>query len=291
MSRNKRKRNSEGQNRSQTCGTKQQPKEGTLNSAQQEQVFQGAAEREGLQSFKEYEMLRAEILQYLEEYQSVRNMMYLATAAILGLNSMMFQNYYLFLLPLVVILPSYIIFYNYWKSVSCASTYIQVFLDNEDVQEIYHWELRHRYFSELHKENKKLAADKLRGLDMHCHQIPYLFCSCLCLVLYWINMLQRYISPYVRGTLEKTWSVCADAIRLHFFTAEGRGLVTTWCALSDVILGGILIIVLLYIFVIYWSIDDVKLTAVWERVKNLDIQQEEELREKLGLHTRKNSSK
>ena len=32
---------------------------------------------------KEYEMLRTEILQYMEEYQSVRNMMYIATAAIL----------------------------------------------------------------------------------------------------------------------------------------------------------------------------------------------------------------
>lgn len=28
---------------------------------------------------KEYDMLRQEILQYLEEYQSVRNMMYLVT--------------------------------------------------------------------------------------------------------------------------------------------------------------------------------------------------------------------
>lgn len=33
----------------------------------------------------EYEMLREEILQYLEEYQSVRNMMYAITVTILGI--------------------------------------------------------------------------------------------------------------------------------------------------------------------------------------------------------------
>ena len=37
-------------------------------------------------SEKEYEMLRTEILQYMEEYQTVRNMMYVATVSILGLN-------------------------------------------------------------------------------------------------------------------------------------------------------------------------------------------------------------
>lgn len=254
-------------------------------------VHQSTAEQENPQAFKEYEMLRTEILQYLEEYQSVRNMMYLATAAILGVNSVMFQNYYLFLLPLIVILPSYIIFYNYWKSVTCASTYIQVFLDDRNVQTIYHWELRHRYFSELDEENKKRAADKLRGLDMHCHQISYFVCGCLCLILYWVNMLRQYVSPYIYETLGETWSACAEAIAFHFFSADGRRLVTTWRALGDGLLGGILMIVFLFIFAVCWNMDDVKQTEVWERVKNLDRQQEEKLRKKLGLHTRGDSGR
>ena len=81
-------------------------------------AYENIERRKQRSAEKEYEMLRTEILQYMEEYQSVRNMMYLATAAILGLNSVMFQNYYLFLLPLVVILPSYMVSYNYWKSVT-----------------------------------------------------------------------------------------------------------------------------------------------------------------------------
>ena len=61
-------------------------------------------------SEKEYEMLRTEILQYMEEYQTVRNMMYVATVSILGLNGALWENYYVFLLPLIVIIPSYIVF-------------------------------------------------------------------------------------------------------------------------------------------------------------------------------------
>lgn len=242
-------------------------------------------------SIKEYEMMRAEILQYLEEYQSVRNMMYLATASILGLNSAMFQNYYLFLLPLIVILPSYITFYDYWKSVSCASTYIQVFLDDEAVQTTYHWELRHRYFGELHKVYKKRLPDKLRGLDMHCHQIPYFICSCLCLVLYWINMLWKYIRPHVQTTLGETWSVCLEVFKFHFCTPEGRCLVTSWRALFDVLLGVVLIALFICIFIIYWNVDTVKMTRTWKSVKSLGMHEEGELRKELGLDTGEDSSK
>lgn len=80
---------------------------------------------------KEYEFMRAEILQYMEEYQTVRNMMYVVTGTILGLTGSLWENYYLFLLPLVVILPSYIIYYICWGNVSRASGYIQVFLESE----------------------------------------------------------------------------------------------------------------------------------------------------------------
>lgn len=53
---------------------------------------------------KEYEMLRDEILQYLEEYQNLRNMMYIIAVTILGFglaNDNAVE--YVYLLPLVVI--------------------------------------------------------------------------------------------------------------------------------------------------------------------------------------------
>lgn len=242
--------------------------------------------QEKQQPYKEYEMVRTEILQYLEEYQSVRNMMYLATATILGVNSIMFQNYYLFLLPLIVILPSYIIFYNYWRSVTCASTYIQVFLDDEAIQTTYHWEIRHRYFGYIDNDKKRQTGDKLRGLDMHSHQIPYLICSGLCVTLYCVNMLWHYITPYIRMTIGATWAACADALGYHFITAEGIGLITTWRVIADVFLGAVFIVLLIFIFKIYWNMDCAEMTRTWEYLKNLDMQHEDEMRKKLGLHQR-----
>lgn len=238
---------------------------------------------------KEYEMLRTEILQYMEEYQSVRNMMYIATAAILGMNSAMFQNYYLFLLPLIVILPSYIVFYNYWKAVSCASAYIQVFLEDEYIQATYHWELRHRYFSRLHEEDKIQAEDKLRGLDMHIQQLPYLVCGCLCMALYWINMLWKYASPYFQATVGGTWSAIWTVFKVHFLIfPDGYSLITTWRIILDVSLGISLSILFGCIFKIYWNVHEVEMTRIWEHVKNMEVRQEETLRRELGLHPKRN---
>lgn len=291
MSRNKRKTSSHRQAHDQKCASQQVSNVNSSDRTHQGQLSQSAKNQEKSSASKEYEMMRTEILQYLEEYQSVRNMMYVATATILGINSLMFQNYYLFLLPLIVVLPSYIIFYNYWRSVSCASTYIQVFLDNETVQTTYHWELRLRYFSELHKRNNSRVSDKLRCLDMHCHQIPYLLCSCLCLVLYMTNMLRKYISPYVQTTVGETLEACTAVFKAHFLVPEGYCLIATWHMLSDVLLGAIIIVLLIYIFKTYWNMQDVELTKAWERVKNIDMQQEEALRETLGLHARTDGSR
>lgn len=262
-----------------------------LDNIQRQFSDQSSIDYEKSSSFKEYEMVRTEILQYVEEYQSVRNMMYLATATILSMNSFMFQSYYLYLLPLIVIFPSYMIFYNYWKSVSCASTYIQVFLEDKAVQTTYHWELRFRYFSELHKKDQICVGDKLRGLEMHSHQIPYLLCSYLCLVFYWINMLWEYISPCVHETVGETWAAVSRAFKTHFLISEGYCLMVTWHVIIDVLLGLVLSVLLNCVIKAYWNMNPVDLTRTWERVKNLDRQHEDELRKKLGLHTRTDNSK
>lgn len=216
MSSNRKKRKKEGRNA-----------KGLSNKNVKQSCFhQSTVDYKTSSFFKEYEMVRTEILQYLKEYQSVRNMMYLATATILSVNSFMFQSYYLCLLPLIIILPSYMIFYNYWKAVSYASTYIQVFLDDDTVQTTYHWELRLRYFGELLK--KPRGGDKLRDLNMHSHQLPYWLCSYLCLALYWINMLWKCASPYIHETVGETWVILFNVFKTHFFNFEGYCLISTW---------------------------------------------------------------
>ena len=71
----------------------------------------------------EYLFLRQEILQYLNNYQSVRDMMYGSTLTCLGLglffeDSIAIGAQYLFLLPLIVIVPSFLVAVNFWKCVA-----------------------------------------------------------------------------------------------------------------------------------------------------------------------------
>lgn len=127
---------------------------------------------------KEYEMLRNEILQYLEEYQNVRNMMYIITVTLLGF-CLTGENtiVYAFLLPLVVTLPSHIISYDYWKCVVKAATYLRVFHE-KDVDYPCHWETRHNNFNKIYNFTSKSDYQEL----------PYALCSCACLLLYFLNI-------------------------------------------------------------------------------------------------------
>ena len=66
-------------------------------------------------SKEEYLFIRQEMLQYLNNYQSVRNMMYVSTLACLGLgifsdfeDSIIIGEHFLFLLALAVIMPTFL---------------------------------------------------------------------------------------------------------------------------------------------------------------------------------------
>lgn len=127
---------------------------------------------------KEYEMLRQEILQYLEEYQNVRNMMYVITVTLLGFCLTGEKTIvYAFLLPLVVTIPSYIISYDYWKCVTKAATYLRVFHE-KDVKYPCHWETRHNNFNKIYNFSSKSDYQEL----------PYMICSCVCIFLYFVNV-------------------------------------------------------------------------------------------------------
>ena len=206
---------------------------------------------------KEYEILRAEILQYLEEYQTVRNMMYIVTATILGINSAIWNNYYLFILPLIVILPSYLIFYNYWQTVTCASTYLQVFLegnvsDEKQRTNSFYWESRHaeleKTLIEKKKNNNNLIKknlSKITSLGMRYHQIPYWVCGCLCIILF-------FIKATVQGN------------SFHF--------IFTWPFLKkDLALGFLVIVVSLSVFFIFGNVDRADYIDAWKEIKENEV--------------------
>lgn len=125
---------------------------------------------------KEYLMMRQEILQYIEEYQSVRHMMYFVTATAIGLKEVLQMPAYIFLLPLVIIIPSYIIAIDYWKCVVRAATYLMVFHEKElDGQ--FRWETRHY-----------MLGDPKDTQSFNVQLIPYYACATLCFILYFVNI-------------------------------------------------------------------------------------------------------
>lgn len=123
----------------------------------------------------EYEILREEILFYLEKHQAVRNMMYIVTGTLLALVTK-FDNpsAYFYLLPLIVIIASYVISYDYLDNVLRAATYLMVFYEDREVSD-YHWETRIRKFN----------ANEHHFLKIH--RMPYEICSIACMALYILN--------------------------------------------------------------------------------------------------------
>lgn len=124
---------------------------------------------------KEYEMLRQEIMQYLEEYQNVRNMMYIITATILGFG--LTNNNaaeYVYLLPLAVIIPSFGIYIDYYNGIVREAMYLLVFYESDSNFPI-KWETQLSKFPQ-----------RLKNKDWQ--QVPYIVCTYVSLTLYFIAM-------------------------------------------------------------------------------------------------------
>lgn len=127
----------------------------------------------------EYLMIREEMLQHIKEYQAVRNMMYIVTATTLGFglteNVHKFES--LFLLPLIVILPSYIVSTRYWMGVIKLATYLMVFHEQEKDCS-FCWETCNYM---LVKKNK--FTDRI-----NYHHVPYVVSGFMCITLYFGNL-------------------------------------------------------------------------------------------------------
>ena len=149
---------------------------------------------------KENEMLRTEILKYLGEYQEVRNMMYVVTAALFGVGvyegPMSDVAPAFFLLPLIVIFPTYIIALDYWRGVEKAATYLQVFYEEEEGA-VYHWETR----------THKLRIELPPIVRVNCQLIPYVVCAISCLILYFMNMDIQNCRHWIVGIAALTANV------------------------------------------------------------------------------------
>lgn len=150
-------------------------------------------------SIPEYEMLRKEIFQYLEEYQIVRNMMYVVTFTILGLGENFIDSRYIFLAPLMVILPSFLINYVYMHCVVRAVTYLTVFYERDFPDSPYHWEERLREFEENSIKARITFNNKF-------HELPYYVCDFVCLIMF-LRSSASFGSQVKAGEVTTQWKV------------------------------------------------------------------------------------
>lgn len=133
-------------------------------------------------SLEEYRMLRTEILQYLEEYQNVRNMMYVMTGAILALG-IGTEEIYLLLLPLIVIIPSYLIALSYRNNINKIATYLRVYYEEAKNICPLKWESRLRQYNIDYS-----------GLDRDRNSVQFVsyrltaFACCVIYFLRWVEM-------------------------------------------------------------------------------------------------------
>lgn len=111
----------------------------------------------------EYKMVREEIFFYQNKNQEVRNMMYAITIAYLGLlYSNENEHSFLYLVPLAIIIPSYMISYDYLVCICRAATYLMVFGEKGE-NSISHWERKYIYSNRY-------------SINMFLHFTDNLFC-------------------------------------------------------------------------------------------------------------------
>jgi len=128
------------------------------------------------EKIREYEMLRQEILQFLEEYQNLRNMMYVITVTLLGFclsNKNIVE--YMYLLPLIVILPSYLTYIGYFNDIVRDAAYLTVFHES-DINSPFKWESRLEQYSSVNPEKNGYR------------KIPYITCAIISILFYMFNM-------------------------------------------------------------------------------------------------------
>jgi hypothetical protein len=131
----------------------------------------------------EYNMLRSELVDYMNMIQSVRNMMYIGVSATFAFA---FSDKSIFIcsfLPLVFILPSYQCAVNYWNCVRKASAYMVVFHESYNDCPC-HWESRHNMYRHDKRENYKKSI----FFNISSQLVSYYICATITMIYYFARL-------------------------------------------------------------------------------------------------------
>lgn len=130
---------------------------------------------------KEYEMLRAEMMEYYRAITQYGNILYTAVAAILVF-ALQKDAFYLCLVPYIVILPLYLLTEAKSRGICKIAAYMYVFLEGGN----YFWEHRHHIID-------KIQPGKRGSL------IPYFYLApaCSACAIYKIVIIPRTVPEYI----------------------------------------------------------------------------------------------
>lgn len=120
----------------------------------------------------EYIILRDEILKQYDIIQNSRYLLYVTVATILTF-SLSKSEPLLFLIPYIVIIPTYLISVDYTLDSYRICTYLMVFLEDED----FHWENRQYNFNYI--INKGLPKRE------NFFHVPFILSSLMCSILFY----------------------------------------------------------------------------------------------------------
>ena len=190
----------------------------------------------------EYSMLREEILQHIREFQTLRNMMYTVTVSIIVLVATLDLAYYFYLLPLIAVVPSFLLGYVYRKHVAVNAIYLRVFYEEPDSG--YHWESRLAEFNDMEKEAGGLLKRIRLLFSEYASNFPYVLSAIACFMLYF------YFAKI-------SWR---DA---------GGGWDSLWRFLRP---GVVCILICAILFVVFWSVNKKKIYLHWQEVKKKECQ-------------------
>jgi hypothetical protein len=131
----------------------------------------------------EYNMMRSELVDYMNMLQSVRNMMYIGVSATFAFA---FSDKSIFIcsfLPLVFILPAYQCAVNYWNCVRKASAYMVVFHESYNDCPC-HWESRHNMYRHDERENYKKSI----FFNISSQLASYYICAAITMIYYFARL-------------------------------------------------------------------------------------------------------
>lgn len=131
---------------------------------------------------KEYDMIRAEIMQKIELHNNLSTFTITTSVAVLSF-AFSQNNAFLYLIPFCIIIPMSLRISYYLSAMTKLSSYMIVFLENDGV---YNWETNNRELI-----NTRISKKKNRVFDFTSQRYyEHLILSIVCYFLYAINYIQ-----------------------------------------------------------------------------------------------------